>query len=219
LAPDEFRALLTELPHRERVMVLLAGTTGLRRSELIALKWHDVDFGALQISVNKSCVRGQLGETKTLASARPIPIHEIVGDALREWQQSSPYRAPDDFLFPSLRNNGSIPVWPDMILQKTIRPALDRARIRNKRVGWHTFRRSVATTLQSMGVDVKVTQELLGHANSRITLDLYTQAIPAQKREACSKLVEMLLVPEGGSQNQHPSAPPEPEEVFTGGPM
>lgn len=90
LAPNEFRPLLAELPAREKVMVLLDGTTGLRRSELIALRWHDVDFAGLQISVNKSCVRGQLGETKTLASAKPVPINPIVVDALREWQQSSP---------------------------------------------------------------------------------------------------------------------------------
>ena len=214
LAPDEFRALLPELPHRERVMVLLAGTTGLRRSELIALRWQDVDLEALQISVNKSCVRGQMGQTKTLASARPVPIHTIVGDALREWQQSSLYNSPEDFLFPSLRNNGSIPVWPDMILQKIIRPALDRAGIRGKRVGWHTFRHSLATNLRSLGVDVKVAQELLGHANSRITLDIYTQAVSAQKRQACSKLVEMLLAPEAGRyDDQHPSAPLKPQEV------
>jgi integrase len=213
LAPDEFRALLTELPHRERVMVLLAGTTGLRRSELIALRWHDVDFEALQISVNKSCVRGQLGETKTLASARPVPIHAIVGDALRVWQESSPYNDTEDFLFPSLKNNGSIPVWPDMILQKIIRPALERAGLAGKRVGWHTFRHSLATNLRSLGVDVKVAQELLGHANSRVTLDIYTQAVSAQKRQACNKLVEMLLGPEGAYEDQHPSAPLNSQQV------
>ena len=86
LTPNEFRALLTKLPAREGVMVLLDGTTGLRRSELIALRWRDVDFGALQISVNKSCVRGQLGETKTLASAKPLPIYPLVIDSLKEWQ-------------------------------------------------------------------------------------------------------------------------------------
>ena len=78
LTPEEFRALLPELPHRERVMVLLAGTTGLRRSELIALRWRDVDFVSLQLHVNKSCVRGQLGETKTRASGRSVPIHPAI---------------------------------------------------------------------------------------------------------------------------------------------
>ena len=214
LAPDEFRALLVELPQRERVMVLLAGTDGPAAIRTHRTKWHDADFEALQISVNKSCVRGQLGETKTLASTRPVPIHAIVVDALMKWRQSSPYNAPDDFLFPSLRNNGSIPVWPDMILQKIIRPALDRAGIRGKRVGWHTFRHSLATNLRCLGVDVKVAQELLGHANSRITLDIYTQAVSAQKRQACSKLVEMLLATAGGYEDQHLQHPGTPASRY-----
>ena len=91
-----------------------------------------------------------------------------------------------------------------MILQKIIRPALDRAEIRGKSVGWHTFRHSFATNLRSLEVNVKVAQELLRHANSRITLDVYTQAIPAQRRQASNRLVEMLLAPEG---SKHPTAP------------
>ena len=60
-------------------MVLLAGTTGLRRSELIALTWRDVCFVNLHIEVNKSCVRAQIGETKTVASAKPVSLHPVVG--------------------------------------------------------------------------------------------------------------------------------------------
>jgi site-specific recombinase XerD len=62
--------------------------------------------------------------------------------------------------------DGTNPVWPDMILQKSIRPALERAGIRGKTVGWHTFRHSLGTNPRTLGVDVKVAQELLRHANS-----------------------------------------------------
>ena len=64
-----------------------------------------------------------------------------------------------------------------MVLNKIIRPALLRAGIKGKKIGWHSFRHSLATNLRSMGVDIKVAQELLRHANSRITLDLYTRAV------------------------------------------
>jgi len=208
LTPVEFQRLLEELPLRERVMVMIAGTTGLRRSELIALTWQDVDFGNLQIAINKSCVHGQIGETKTTASAKPVPLHPDVAQVLRDWQQVTEYKEDSDFLFPSIRGNGRVPVWPDTLLQKVIRPAAERAGIRGKTIGWHTFRHSLGTNLRSLGVDIKVAQELLRHANAKITLDLYTQAISSQKRDANARVVEMLL-PAGqrGGKSQHYSAP------------
>lgn len=193
LTPEEFKRLADELPMRERVMVQLAGTTGLRRSELIALTWQDVDFNALQIAVNKSCVHGRIGETKTAASAKPVPLHPDIALALKEWKRTTEFKAATDFLFPSVQKNGLVPVWPDTLLRKVIRPAAKRAGITGKVVGWHTFRHSLGTNMRSLGIDIKVAQELLRHANSRITLDLYTQAVSSQKREANARVVEMLL--------------------------
>ena len=120
------------------------------------------------------------------------------------------------FLFPSIRNNGQVPVWPDILLKKVIRPAVERAGITGKSVGWHTFRHSLGTNLRFLGIDIKTAQELLRHANSRITLDLYTQAVSTQKREANAKVVEMLL---RSPKPQHHSAPSEPqnEEVSSVG--
>ena len=59
-----------------------------------------------------------------------------------------------------------------------------RAGIEGKAIGWHSFRHSLATNLRAAGVDLETAQELLRHANSRITLDVYTRAISATKREA-----------------------------------
>jgi len=91
----------------------------------------------------------------------------------------------------SLRKNGRQPFQPDGVLKKMIRPALLRAGI-NKRFGWHTFRHSLATNLRSLGEDIKVSQELLRYANSRITLDIYTQAVPADKHQASQRHIELL---------------------------
>ena len=82
---------------------------------------------------------------------------------------------------------------PDMVLKKVIRPALERAGITNKIIGWHSFRHSLATNLRSLGNDVKGAQELSRHANSRTTMDLYTQAVSADKRSASLRQIEMLL--------------------------
>lgn len=72
-----------------------------------------------------------------------------------------------------------------------------------KVIGWHNFRHLPVTNLRVMGVDVKVAQELLRHANVRTTLDIYTRAVSQQKREANAKVVEMML-PGASKMLQHP---------------
>ena len=193
LTPGEFVALLAELPLREKAMVMLAASTGLRRSELVALTWRNVDRVLMQVNVLRSCVRGRFGDTKTEASRKPVPLHPAVIDCLYAWREISPYGEDDDFLFPSVRKEGKQPVTPDMVLKRVIRPALERAGITGKVIGWHTFRHSLATNLRAAGADLKTAQELLRHANSRITLEIYTRAISATKREANNKVVEMLM--------------------------
>src|SRR5271155_2833048 len=74
----EIQSLLSQLKREFRLMVMLAVTTGLRRSELFGLKWCDVDFSGLQISVCRSIYQGTVGQCKTEASSRPVPITERV---------------------------------------------------------------------------------------------------------------------------------------------
>ena len=231
LTPAEFAALVDELPLRVKAMVMLAGSTGLRRSELIALTWKDVDPIMMQANVRRSCVRGRFGDTKTEASRKPVPLHTSVVECLYAWRSESKYNGDADFLFPSVRNEGKTPVTPDMILKKIIQPALVRANVTGKRIGWHSFRHSLATNLRDAGADLKTAQELLRHANSRITLDIYTQAISANKRDANNKIMERMLEAskarfsapsptpsqreplllegskKGAENSQHPSAP------------
>jgi integrase len=127
LTPSEFQALLLELSLREQVMVLLAGSTGLRRSEMFALRWSDVDFQNMEVAVTRSCVRNRFGKVKTDASGKPVPLHHSVYALLMDWRRESPYRKDEDFLLPSERLNGDKPLTPDMVLKKIIRPALKRA--------------------------------------------------------------------------------------------
>ena len=76
LTPAEFAALVDELPLRVKAMVILAGSTGLRRSELVALTWRDVDPLLMQVNVIRSCVRGRFGDTKTRRVESPFRCKE-----------------------------------------------------------------------------------------------------------------------------------------------
>ena len=73
-----------------------------------------------------------------------------------------------------------------------IRPALARAGIKDKVIGWHSFRHGVAEACRQIGVDPKVTQEILRRANGRMTMEIYQQAVTKEKRDAQNKVVEGL---------------------------
>ena len=206
LAPEEFQKLVQQLSVRDRAMVLLIGSTGLRRSEMIALTWSDLNTRTMEVNVLRSCVRNRIGKTKTESSRCPVPLHPLVLSALLEWRAQSPYATDLDFLFPSVRFKGNKPLSPDSILEKSIRPALTRIGVVGKHIGWHSFRHSLATNLRSLGVDIKVAQELMRHSSCRTTLDVYTRAVDQQKREASLKVVEWML-PVDVQKFQHPSAP------------
>jgi integrase len=109
------------------------------------------------------------------------------------WREETPYRADDDWVFASPSTSGQRPYWFDSALIRQLRPAAKRAKI-TKHIGWHTFRRSLATLLMTKGEGVKVVQELMRHANSKITLDVYAQGDEAAKRAAQEHVSGLFLL-------------------------
>ena len=188
----ELQLLLSKLSVRERTLVLLDAATGLRVSELLALRWRDVDFENLELRVTRSIWHQVVGDCKTEASAKPVPMDEYMAEDLKRWRRQSPYPMPDDWVFASPSMRGQQPYWPDNLMKRYIRPVARAIGI-HKNIGWHTFRHSFGTLLKANGEDVKTVQELLRHANSRITLDVYTQAVNSNKRAAQSKVVRMMV--------------------------
>jgi hypothetical protein len=73
LTQEEFQKLVQQLSVRDRAMVLLIGSTGLRRSEMIALTWSDLNTRTMEVNVLRSCVGNRIGKTKTESSRRPVP--------------------------------------------------------------------------------------------------------------------------------------------------
>jgi len=184
-------ALLSRLAPLGRTLVLLAASTGLRISELLALKWRDVDFLGKELHVTRAIYRQVVGRCKTENSQKALPIDDCTLQDLLAWWQVTPFKGPDDWVFASARRAGRQPCWPDSLLQKRVRPAAHGAGITST-IGWHTFRRSFSSWLKSSGADMKVVQELMRHANLRTTMDLYTQAPMGAKREAQRKIAEQI---------------------------
>lgn len=200
---EELQLLLTKLALRERTLVLLDAATGLRVSELLALRWEDVDFKALELRVTRSIWHQVVGDCKTEASAKPVPLDSYMAEDLLRWQRNSPYPMPSDWVFASPTMRGKQPYWPDNLMKRYIRPVAKKAGI-HKRIGWHTFRHTFGTLLKANGEDIKTVQELLRHANSRITLEVYTQAVTSNKRAAQSKVVKMMVANTAAAQVETP---------------
>jgi integrase len=192
LIPAEIKALVDNLSIRERTLVLLAVSTGLRQSEMFGLKWEDIDLTQGNMSVTRSIVYGVVGPCKTEASQKPVPIHPLLADALLEWRKCARYTAADDWVFASRRCRGRRPYWGQAILRKYIRPVALRLGIQ-KQFGWHTFRHTYSTLLRSVGTEFKVMQELLRHSTLRSTLDVYTQAVTPAKHAAQAAVVSLVF--------------------------
>jgi integrase len=192
LAREEIIALLGKLPEPLRTACELDAFTGLRRGELIGLQWQDVDFESLVIHVRRSVVLMVAGAPKTEASAKDVPLDAALAESLLKLKLSGLYNRDTDWVFASVTMKGKQPLWPETLWRRYGRPAVKAAEI-SKRVGFHTFRHTYTTLLTQNNEDVKVVQELLRHANSRITLDVYTQAVTSHKRAAQSKVVQMIV--------------------------
>jgi len=194
LTVEEVGKLLLELQEPWRTAVYVAITTGLRVSELLALKWCDVFFDAGEIRLSRGIVRQHLSEMKTEASRKPLPMEAGLADVLTRWRRSAPYNQDEDYIFASPDKQGKQPYWPNAAMEKHIRPAARRAGIQ-KPVRWHLLRHTFGTLVNRGGADIATTQGLMRHANVSITLDKYVQAITSAKREAQSRLVQAIPFP------------------------
>ncbi len=203
LTAEEVRLILKRLSFVHQTMVFLAASTGLRVSEIRGLQWQDLDAVKGVLHLKRGVVKNNVTDLKTKASRRPVPIHPALVDALQFVRQSSAYDKPGDWIFASPQSKGKVPLWPCGVMQKHIQPAVKAAGIK-KRVGWHTFRHSYATLLKGNGEDVKTVQESLRHSTFQITMDLYTQAIPASLRSAQAKIVQQIT---DGKASDEPGEP------------
>jgi integrase len=192
LIPAEIKLLLDNLELRERTLVLVAVSTGLRQSELFALKWGDIDFSQGAMNVTRSIAYGIVGRCKTEASQKPVPVHPILAAALIDWRDRCKYREPDDWVFANEHHRGRNEYWGQAILRRTIRPVAERLGIK-RRICWHTFRHTYSTLLRSVGREFKVMQELLRHSSLRSTIDIYTQAVTPAKHAAQAAVLSLVF--------------------------
>lgn len=196
LTPEEIQALAVQLVEPYKTMVTTVACLGLRSCELLGLQWADLDFLNFTVKIQRSVVQGEVNPTKTEASESVLPLHPALAELLKAHRQRSVYIQATDFVF---AGNSGKPMWGSEIVKHYLKPAAAKASIQGK-VGWHTLRHSYSTLLRALGTDIKVQQSLLRHANIATTMNVYTEAVSDQKREAAGKVAERVIgvmVPSG----------------------
>jgi integrase len=188
VSPEQAFRIMMELGEPYRTLVFLVAVTGLRISEALGLQWSDLDYERQMIHLRRVWVGNELvSRMKTDGSAAPVPLGELLADALQSWHRNTLYAKPEDWVFPSTKMKGKTPLSASMMAKDKIRPAAIKVGIRlegGQRFGFHNFRHSLATFLINKGKDVKTIQGLLRHAKVTTTLDLYSQSIDSAKLEA-----------------------------------
>ena len=162
--------------------------TGLRRGELLGLKWSDIDFGKQVIHVHRQVqrVKGEVIEAplKTKNSYRNVSISKDAVDILKELKKNN----PSCYVFPS--PNGG-PISPDSV-EHMLHRVLERAGL--ERVRFHDLRHTFATIALQNGVDIKTVSSMLGHFSAGFTLDTYAHVTTTAQKDAADKMGAILAV-------------------------
>jgi integrase len=147
LAANEIQALIAALSREPyRTTVITALSTGLRCSELFALKWLDFDWDRLTILVQRAIVDGVVGDVKTKYSHSGLPLDPVLAEILFTWKRASQFGGESEWVFASPQKAGEFPLRSTSVLEKHIKPAAIAAGLGN--VGWHTFRHTYSSLLR-----------------------------------------------------------------------
>ena len=172
-------------------MVIIAGCLGLRASEIVGLRWEDFDWETGTVNVCRSVVHGRVDEVKTEYSQDRLPLDETLIELVRHRREQLG-RPEEGWLFPSSRTGR--PYHQEEIQKKYLSVAGESAGVQG-RVGWHTFRHSYRSWLAEVGTELEIQKGLMRHASISTTINIYGRTPDSGKRQAQSKVVQMLLPP------------------------
>lgn len=183
---------------RNHAIYLLAVTTGLRRGELLGLRWSDIDLEGRRLFVRRALQQTRNGlefvEPKTSMSRRTVMLAPDTVTGLREHRRHQaeerlslgPAWSDNELVFPNSIGHPSDPGAVSNGFQKLLK-RLDLPRIR-----FHDLRHTCASLLLQAGTHPKIVQEMLGHSTITLTLDTYSHSIPTMHTEAADTMQSII---------------------------
>lgn len=145
-----------------RTMLLLAISFGMRISELLGLKWKDVDWLGKTVRIERGVVKQIVDEVKSSHSARTMVIADELLRVLQHWRQASQFSGPEDWIFASPAKLGKQPLSYTLVWM-ALSAAATKAALGH--ISSHVFRHTHRTWLDSVGTPIGVQQKLMRHAD------------------------------------------------------
>lgn len=196
VSAEKYRKLLPKLPHYCRVMVTLAMCLGLRVSEILGLRWEDVDLENGKLQIRRSVVGGHVESTKTEASEDELPLHPQLLEVLRDWRKAE--EPVNGWLFGNL-DTGK-PYHADTMRQRHLNRVAADPEIGLPKIGWHAFRHTYRANLSESGLPLEVQQKLMRHADIAMTTKYGRSSMLSVTRPANARIIEMVMREEGEGQ-------------------
>ena len=170
LEPDQIARLLKSAVAPEDTIVMLGVYAGVRRGELCALRWDDIDWGDGshgRIWVRRAISGGQVTTPKTKGAVRMIDVPDALQMNLQSYRATQKTQ-DSGYLFRTAEGN---PIDPDNLNKRIFTPLVQRAKLPG--IGLHTLRHTFASLLISHGESIKYVSRQMGHASIQITADTY----------------------------------------------
>jgi integrase len=201
LTPTEARTLLEAAKgERFEALYVLAITSGLRRGELLGLRWTDVDLerGYVQVRQQLIRIKGELTFTSPKGgksrSVRLTPSAVKALETHRERQLEEKLRLAglwneNGLVFTTVIGTS---MDGDNLVKRSFKPPISRTQL--PQIRFHDLRNTFATLLLSRGTHPKVVQEMLGHADISQTMDTYSHVLPDMQKGAVSEIEQGLIL-------------------------
>lgn len=185
----------------------LAASTGMRQSEILALRWVDVDFDTKTVSVRQTYTKAESGhqfnDTKSDSSVRSIALFSETVEHLRQHKiKQNAQRMANRKLYQDhglvAQSNVGTPLNPRNVMRNFYK-LLDEVNV--PRIRFHDLRHTHATILLKNGVHPKIVQERLGHSSITVTLDTYSHVLPNMQEAVLAGIGTSIT---GGKANKKP---------------
>ena len=190
LTVEEFQKLNVHLRQPFNTMAFVSVCLGLRVSELLGLKWRDVNWLDAKLKIERGIVKQIVDDVKTDSSRKSLTIDKGLLETLKVWKQTTQFSGEEDWIFASPVKLGDLP-YSYTGFWRELQRAAKEAGI--GQLGTHAFRHTYRSWLDAVGTPIAVQQKLMRHSDIRTTMNIYGDVVTDEMAKSHSKVVGLVL--------------------------